>query len=700
MSETVKVRNTSRVDQLSGIWLIRAGETTVLPINALGGFGSSVEVIDDPTTSNMTLYRTPCMPGCGHSLCTLSRQVTLALQRMGFSVDRQTWRANRDQPPIGKSLLCNAGTFEGPSGSWSWFHFDNSIAPRNHVAYFLEHFTGNICVSGAVRDALSAAGVSEDRLRVIPNGIDTSLFCPDGPIMDIGGNSFIFAMVGAMSPRKGVDVALEAYGQAFKRSDKVLLVVKNYDYGRDAWCREIIAEWRKRLGSKAPRVEYIYQMGMGNSQPPWMDSEVAAFYRRAAQHGAYLAPARVEGFGLTGLEALACGCRLGTTGWSGQLEYATDENAHLFPYMMAPSNNNLGLYEADERPLWAEPDLADVADWMRRVFEESPDELKQREIAEDLRQRFTYARMARGIADVLGLKERRGPETVRESVPGTPLAKSSGAAVLGAPSPPGMETLGVGIPTRDRPGYLAILLSALYVQTKRPNAICIVNDGEPTLRDNSAVKQMVERWEQSGIPCDIVQGSGRGASPNHQIALEHLGTDLVLRIDDDLLPARPDFIERLYRLIDNQPEVGAVGGCYPMHSDGVLHEYGPLATKRGMTNTLADLLAGHARLQFWQFSDEAVVECEHLYSTWMYRASALQEVGGFADCYSRFGQREESDASVRLFLLGKKRLLVDIQAIGWHFLAAGGRRPEGSRERAIADDKVFRSRVAQWRPKA
>jgi len=300
----------------------------------------------------------------------------------------------------------------------------------------------------------------------------------------------------------------------------------------------------------------------------------------------------------------------------------------------------------------------------------------------------------------LGLKERRGPETVRESVPGTPLAKSSGAAVLGAPSPPGMETLGIGIPTRDRPGYLAILLSALYVQTKRPNAICIVNDGEPTLRDNSAVKQMVERWEQSGIPCDIVQGSGRGASPNHQIALEHLGTDLVLRIDDDLLPARPDFIERLYRLIDNQPEVGAVGGCYPMHSDGVLHEYGPLATKRGMTNTLADLLAGHARLQFWQFSDEAVVECEHLYSTWMYRASALQEVGGFADCYSRFGQREESDASVRLFLLGKKRLLVDIQAIGWHFLAAGGRRPEGSRERAIADDKVFRSRVAQWRPKA
>jgi len=334
------------------------------------------------------------------------------------------------------------------------------------------------------------------------------------------------------------------------------------------------------------------------------------------------------------------------------------------------------------------------------MVEEAPDELRQREIAEDVRQKFTYAHMARGIADVLGLKERRGSGTVRPSEPGTPRVKTSGTMVLGAPSPVGTETLGVGIPTRDRPGYLAMLLSALYVQTKRPDAICIVNDGDESLRDNPAVKQMVERWEQSGVPCDIVQGAAKGASQNHQIALEHLGTDLVLRIDDDLLPARPDFVERLYRLLDNQPGVGAVGGCYPMHTDGVMHEYATQSGRRGMTNTLDDLLAGHARLQFWQFSDEAVVDCEHLYSTWMYRASALQEVGGFADCYSRFGQREESDASVRLFLLGRKRLLVDTQAIGWHFLAAGGRRPEGSRERAIADDKVFRARVAQWRRRA
>lgn len=693
----VMVRNVTTVDQLSGIWVIRAGETAAIPIDAVGGFGPMVEVVDNPSNAIVTLYRTPCVPACGHSLCTISRHLVIALDRMGYTVHRQTWRANRDQVPIGKSLLCNAGTWEGPGGSWAWLHFDNSIAPRAHVAYLLQHFTGNICVSAAVRDALAASGVPAERLRVVPNGIDGATFSPDGPVMDIGGDRFLLAMVGAMSPRKGVDIALEAYGSTFSSADKVLLAIKNYDYGRDAWCREIIGDWQKRLGERAPTVEYIYQMGVGNSDPPWAPAQIAAFYRRAAQHGAYLAPARVEGFGLTGLEALACGCRLGTTGWSGQLDYATPENASLFGYELTSSQNNLDLYEPDERPLWADPKVPEVAAWMRRVFEEPVDGVRQRYIAEDLRQRFTYEAQARGIAEVLNLRGGRpGPSGRGVVQPGTSPPKSARLAAAGIP---GQETVGVGIPTRDRPVYLAMLLSALYVQTKRPDAICIVNDGSQGLCDESAVRQIVERWEQSGVPCEVIEGRHRGASPNHQLVMERLGTDLILRIDDDLLPARPDFLGRLYQLLNSKVDVGAVAGCYPMHSDGVMHEYGPLAPKRGMTNKLDDLLIGHARLQFWHYRDEAVVECEHLYSTWLYRREYLEAVGGFPDCYSRFGQREETDASVRLYLLGRHKLLVDTQAVAWHFLAPGGRRPEGTREAAAADDKLFRARLAQWRAK-
>jgi GT2 family glycosyltransferase len=261
-----------------------------------------------------------------------------------------------------------------------------------------------------------------------------------------------------------------------------------------------------------------------------------------------------------------------------------------------------------------------------------------------------------------------------------------------------VETLGIGIPTRDRPGYLLALLGALFAQTKRPEAVCVVNDGSPALAGDPAMQQMAELWRTVGVRFEILKGTQRGASPNHQVALERLRTDLVLRLDDDLLPARPDFVERLYRLISGKAEVGAVGGVYPLAKDGEARHYGSDRGRPGMTNGLDDLLAGRAGLQFRRYEDEAVVDgCEHLYSSWMYRASYLQAVGGFADCYSRFGQREESDASVRLRLLGGHKLLVDVGAVACHFLAGGGRRPEGSRQRIQEDDAIFRRRVQEWR---
>lgn len=693
MTTRVMVKNQTGVKQQAGSFIIPPHGTECIPVSLVASFGDSVEVLGAPEPSTITIYRAMCKEGCGHSLCTLTRRVTPALEKLGVRVVREPWRAGVDQAPIGKTLLCNAGTFAGPNGHWAWLHFDNSIAPRRHVEHFLSHWDGSICVSGHVREGLSASGVPAARLIVVPNAIDAETFSPDGPVMDIGGDRFLFVTLGAMSPRKGLDAGLEAYGEAFTRRDNVLLFVKNYDYGRDVWCQELIAEWRKRLGKDAPEVQYSYQRGVGNNEPPWTEEQIASLYRRAAKHGAYLMPSRVEGFGLTGLEALACGCRLGTTGWSGQLEYAHEGNATLFGYDLQASENNHDLYEQDERPQWAEPRRADMVTWMRRMVAEPANRTQQRAIADEVRGRYTFERMAQGLAHALGVEVATG---ARQSVP-------PGAPLLTPPRTTPItktETIGIGIPTRDRPGYLTALLSVLMAQTKRPEAICIVDDSDPLLLkrgDVDALKHIIERWRGENVRIDIVKGPRKGQAFNHQIAAEWLTTDLVLRMDDDLIPATPDFLERLYRLINQRPEVGATSGCYPMHYDGALHYWQQESAQAGMTNKLDDLLRGSSQLQFRRYQDEQIISCEHLYSSWLYRRQYMLDVGGFPTCYSRLQFREETDASARLFLLGGYRLLVDTKALAWHYAAKGGQRSEVRRERVDADDKIFRERMKTWR---
>ncbi len=696
----VLVQNTTRIKQLHGIYVIEPGGTARVPLEIAAGWPDVAVVAELDTAKSIAFYRgisrghgdTLCKPACGHSLCLLTEGLSRALRTLGVRVDRFPWRAT-DQAQTGQSYLCNSATFEGPAGRFAWPHPDADMFPASHIA-LLRAWDGIICGSQAIRDALVRSGIAPERCHVVNHCIDTDLYRPEGPVADLAGNRFVFLSLGAQNPRKGFDLALEAYGKAFDRDDPVTLVLKDYDYGwgRKGWCQEQVAAWRKRLGDKAPELTYVYDT--------WEPAQIAATYRRAAQHGAYIMPSRCEGFGLTGLEALACGCRLGTTGWSGQLDYTTPENATLFGYTLSRNEANPHWWGPGEEPHWADANVDEIVVWMRRMVEEPRREAHQVAEANGLRQRFSYARMARGFAGVLGLDV--GVEVLsNDDGHPRPAAVTSSPAVP-PPSPiTADETLGVGIPTRDRPGYLAALLGALLCQTRLPQAVCIVDDGGG-LAQNPAIAHLVALMKHRGIRAEVVAGSGKGASQNHEIARRWLGTDLVLRIDDDVLPATADFSERLYRLINRAADVGAVGGSYPEWNAQEL-DYAAHRGKRGMDNRIAEMLVGAAPLQmrWWRGAGE-VVECEHLYSTWMYRSRYLEEAhlpgepGGFADCYSRFGQREESDASIRLHLLGGHRLLVDTGAVGWHFVAGGGRRPEGTKAAWDHDEQVFRGRLARW----
>ena len=110
--------------------------------------------------------------------------------------------------------------------------------------------------SGYVRDMYLRAGLEDDRVHVVPNGVDLERFAPEGPAYALDAPAALrFLFVGGAIGRKGVDVLLAAWQQAFAGRDDVQLVIK--DFGSDGVYRGADRSAVRRAGAgrraRAPR---------------------------------------------------------------------------------------------------------------------------------------------------------------------------------------------------------------------------------------------------------------------------------------------------------------------------------------------------------------------------------------------------------------------------------------------------------------
>jgi glycosyltransferase involved in cell wall biosynthesis len=147
-----------------------------------------------------------------------------------------------------------------------------------------------------VRRMYLDAGVDAGRVAVVPNGVDLSHYAPDGPSLDLDAPGLRFLFVGGAISRKGIDVLLSAYAEAFAGRDDVSLVVK--DFGADGVYRGGDRAELLRMAADAdgPRVVHLTET--------LADDEVAALYRAC---DVLVHPYRGEGFAMPVLEAMACG---------------------------------------------------------------------------------------------------------------------------------------------------------------------------------------------------------------------------------------------------------------------------------------------------------------------------------------------------------------------------------------------------------
>ena len=123
---------------------------------------------------------------------------------------RHFWPPDLQPPQVGS--LCCLVPWEHRAVPRAWArHIERSVdelwAPSRFVA-----------------DAFAGAGVSRERIQVIPHGFAPEVFHPGvKPWRPAGCRGCMLLFVGGTIRRKGVDLLLQAYGDAFSPDDDVAL---------------------------------------------------------------------------------------------------------------------------------------------------------------------------------------------------------------------------------------------------------------------------------------------------------------------------------------------------------------------------------------------------------------------------------------------------------------------------------------------
>ena len=165
-----------------------------------------------------------------------------------------------------------------------------------------------------------ASGIDPARIRVVPHGVDATVFSPNGPRYDLPTvNKLAFLFVGGLSFRKGTDVLLKAWRKAFTSADDVVLVLK--DHSKDLFYRDDTV--RRALGELKADVDAAQVLHIDGFLP---ETDLAALYRAC---DVAVFPYRAEGFCIPILECMASGTPAIVPRFGACLDFCSDETSYF-----------------------------------------------------------------------------------------------------------------------------------------------------------------------------------------------------------------------------------------------------------------------------------------------------------------------------------------------------------------------------------
>ena len=278
------------------------------------------------------------------------------------------------------------------AGMLTW---ESSVMPADWAAGVDAHLDALFVPSEFVADAARAAGVARVPIHVAPYGVETRVFHPEvapltvgelaalgatrldgGPLPEDLTDRFTILTVAAPHWRKGIMEIAEAYAAAFDSKDPVALIIKTTPpRGTRSRPFEIKKGVRHLfLGNRVPDSgSPVIGTGYGinDEREPkkvsdtfFLDAALARLYRTA---DAYVCASFGEGFGLSVLEAKACGVPTVAPVWGGLAAFCTEGDT--WPVEFALERAGRHQYHDVPEAQVARLSVASIADAMRELFE-------------------------------------------------------------------------------------------------------------------------------------------------------------------------------------------------------------------------------------------------------------------------------------------------------------------------------------------
>lgn len=205
------------------------------------------------------------------------------------------------------------------------------------------------------------SGIDFDKVQVIPNGIDPELFSPAGKKYELETNKkFKILFVGGTIFRKGIDLLLHAFENAFSSEDDICLIVK--DMGGDSFYKGQTAKGQiEEITNKEGALEIIYI-------DEYIDEiSMSSLYRSC---DLFVSPYRGEGFSLPTLEAMACGLPVIVTEGGSTDDFVDEHAGWKIPSSERKIGNIIDGHELTGEASVLEPDVKYLEDLLKLVYKE------------------------------------------------------------------------------------------------------------------------------------------------------------------------------------------------------------------------------------------------------------------------------------------------------------------------------------------
>ena len=238
---------------------------------------------------------------------------------------------------------------------------------------------------------------------------------------------------------------------------------------------------------------------------------------------------------------------------------------------------------------------------------------------------------------------------------------------------------------------------SIYSQTYKNYEVCIIDnsDNQDIITKGAFLKQ-IELFHNTGINAYVIKNEvSQNAPDTHQKILEiskRSNINYVFKIDDDCI-LNNDVVEKLMSSITSDEKIGAVT-CSILEPNKRLQDF--IIAPDYPRQTMETLGSGINRQWFWD-NELLEQEVEHIYSSFIYRTKAVEDVGGFPKDLSKVAFREETLTTYPMFLKGWK-LVLNANAVIWHMKASyGGCRDNYIEELYNSDDEKFRQRLKEMK---